>query len=181
MNGIIVPEPLRAGVKEFLPLLFFFFLWWIASRKVSKRMPPLPGEEGGQSHRQEENGMGAITPGAVLRQMLFGGMEMPTIRSPEIADEVLDESNKSSRTKKNARPQPATLSKQVLKESVDLPPQQELIRTPRAGKVSPLPAIQPKPARPLFSLAKASRHELQRAVIWSEILAPALGLRDDVR
>lgn len=184
MSAVIGAEPLRAGIEDFLPLLVFFFIWWVSSRRASNRRPPLGGQSSRQSpHRQESNSAEEISPGDVLRQMLFGGMEMPPMPPlQEPQDEAafpspFGEPYQTIRSENNNQPLASSLAERVLAT----PPQQEEVQMPTMSHASPPQAILPKPLRPAFTLDKHTLFELQRAIIWSEILATPLSLRDEER
>lgn len=184
MNALCELPPLRAGLGDLLPLLIFVAIWWVTSRSGTNKQSPTTGQQQASADQPSVPAAATdtgeeITPMAVLRQMLFGGLEIP---------EKL-----GSHPRREPPLQPAEFNNAFRQETVwnDAPP------TPPPAKPVVAPAErdanEPRPValkaalpatsgsrgkRPTLVTIRAKRRELQRAVAWSEVLAPPVCLRD---
>lgn len=178
-------EPLRAGVGDYLPLLVFFVIWWVSQRRARKNRSRQEGQgqaalSGPSRPPEATDGVEGITPMDVLRQMLFGGLEMPPMPAPQpppAVEPVPANSGEPRRTTPGwqaAPPPPLPLAERV----VTAPLPNEAARGTPARRVSPPAESAPRAEKTALVQAHIPRRELQRALAWSEVLAPPVGLRD---
>jgi hypothetical protein len=186
MSALSVVEPLRAGIGGYFPLLVVAFIWWLSSRSRGSSVfcrprgeqPPAPAPR--QTRPDEGSGsddeVTEVTPLNVLRQMLFGGMEMPPGRPQAPVLPLGDDFGGDFREADDWRtaPPPAPATAEWVVPAAPLPEEE---RPVAVIKVAP-PAEQPKAKRNALVMARTPRRELQRAVAWSEVLGPPVGLRD---
>ena len=185
MGVLINLEPLRAGMGGYFPLLLVIFIWWVFSRGVGKNGSDPEGQGANRSPRQRvppqsSNSAEGITPLNVLRQMFFGGLEMPPPQSqppaafvvPDFGDDRPDDSQEMPDW------QAGLSSPQAVAEMIV---QAAPLREEELGPPIPIVRPQSEPRvkrRALVQARTTTRRELQRAIIWSEIIALPLSLRE---
>lgn len=186
MSVVMELEPLRAGLEDFFPLLVFFFIWLISSRREKRKR--LNQDQQGVATTSKTMGPpnkapkveGEIDPFDVLRQMMFGGIEMPPMSPPqppqpdEISVADLSGAPQGIAEWKVEQPLPQAPLNMA---GVSIPSQAE-VRKLAVRKVSPEPVVPPKQGGLAPFVAQTPRRELQRAFVWSEVLAPPVALRD---
>ncbi|MEW6593460.1 MAG: hypothetical protein AB1413_01180 [Thermodesulfobacteriota bacterium] len=159
--------PVLAGVEDLVPLLIFLAIWWLGSRKKRVETPAPPRQEVPPAGSGEEEPVSALD---LLRQVLLGESEpFPEGRSPLPQPPAPSRSGeRSGRAGREwgqaAAPLPGKRPQAALRQGV----------SPTQGKTA-------RPARDAACLhgmpAQLSRRQLRQAVLWSEILAPPVGLR----
>lgn len=183
MDILIGQEQLRIRIEDLLPLLMFAVIWWVSSRRAKKRTdrvaPPSARATARSGPDLSPRGEERVDPFELLRQMLFGGMELPPLpteppaaaeKSRLYADqEAVRTKPERERETKSAEWLPRDAATPQTEEMRGLPRQQPKART----------TVQRRPGYRARGLVRVSRQELQRAVIWSELLAPPVGLRDE--
>lgn len=175
MGALMAGEPLRAGVEDLLPLVLFVVLWWVSSRREKKRR--LEQEKAPEAAAAARSGQPLppaagerVDPLQLIQQMLFGGMELPPLpleppaTPPPIADAPAALGGENERR-----------SKPPIRPAAPLP---EWVREPRPA-LKPVATAPPPPGPGSRPRPRASRRELQQAIVWSEILAPPVSLRDE--
>lgn len=188
MSLAIGLEPFRAGIEDFFPLLVFGFIWWISARRARKNRRNQAGQGAARSPRpagasKAINGAEEVDPFEVIRQMLFGEIELPPMSAPQPTQpETFSMEDFSgappgvAEWKVENLPPLSPSEKVVL--SVLL---REEVMNGHASKVSSVVVAQSEPGRPALHLSQTSRRELRRAVLWAEVLAPPVALRDASR
>ena len=165
-------QPVLAGFEDYLPLLIFFAIWWISSKKkkAMRQQPPAP-----PSTAPPKSGK-VPTIQEILRQLMVGEVEKPERMEPGT---------------RPWRPTPPAdsgyVDLPVLEEKPGEPPvarkrpsptmPQTARPVPVAAKRQDVPSSSPTPCYP-FGPGRGRRRELRKAVVWSEILGPPVGLRD---
>ena len=165
-------QPVLAGFEDYLPLLIFFTIWWISSKRkrAVRQQPPAP-----PSKATPKSGK-VPTIQEILRQVLVGEVELPKGMEP------------GSRPQ---RPTPPADSGYVdlpdFEEETEEPPvvrkkpsrarQETAMPVPVAMKQQAVQRSRPVTCKP-FMEGGICRRELRKAVVWSEILGPPVGLRD---
>lgn len=184
MNPATGLAPLRAGVEHFLPLLVFFFIWVVSSRRARKNR--MTGDQRGRARRSSQlSGEGSgdeVDPLEVLRQMFMGGMEIPSRSEPSPPPDapfvpVHKEYNQGVAEWTVEQPLPPAPAKKV----VSLAPLLNEVKAAHGRKFTQPEEVSLKSKKLTLILAQTSRQELQRAIAWSEVLAPPVGLRDTSR
>ncbi len=183
MSAVGALAPLRAGFEDYLPLLIMFVIWWASSRRGKSNPPPTEGADQAPSAPRPGSTAAAteeITPMAVLRQMLFGGLEFPNLPDNQLppASQRPAEFGNAYRAEIDGHPEPPSPppAKRVVAAT---PARTEIKQRPVVPAVAPLAG--PHPERHSLVQARTPRRELQRAVAWSELLAPPVSLRDQSR
>lgn len=157
-------EFLRALFDLFFPLLILFVIWRLISRPGRKAGKAASGPPGKAGKKPEEVEF-TVNPLDVLREMFFGGLEMPGPSRPPaemelpLEEVVWVEEEKPVRTEANL-----------------YAPGREY---PAASLVAaPLPRETAETAGSALAGPGPTRQELRKAVVWAEILAPPVGFRD---
>lgn len=186
MGALMGAAPWRAGVEDLLPLLVFVVIWWVSSRREQKRRrqgektpPPWSTDRTGQPAAAK--GAQGVDPMELLRQMLFGGMELPPLpMEPPLPEAPADSGDQLAAAREGEVRGGSSPPLTVPMEAVKATPRPEWVREPTRPAVKPAGAVA-VPTRPAKgqALVLPSRRELQRAVIWSEILAPPVSLREE--
>lgn len=152
--------------ERIFPFIVLYFIWRIFFKKQKKK--PKIEKPKVSSDKTDKS----ISPADVLKQMLFGGIDMPQTVTPKRSDqEFYDESIQY------------TPEEYIAEDQEVIIPEDDMIVTPAPyfskdvveGKMKP---DKSQSVRYAFRRQAYSRKDLQKAVIWSEILAPPLGLRD---
>jgi hypothetical protein len=165
-------QPVLASFEDFLPLLILFAIWWISSKKkkAMRQKPPSPSTKA-------DKDSGRPTLQEILRQVLLGEAELPQPKGAE-----------------HRRPVPSTPPEPVYMPEPDeewqesrsirqryppitsLPPQPP--PTFSAAEKQPVLPSRPAETIPSFRAGNFRRQDLHRAIVWSEILAPPVSMRD---
>ncbi|MEW6426664.1 MAG: hypothetical protein AB1568_01375 [Thermodesulfobacteriota bacterium] len=159
-------RPMLASLEDYLPLIVFVAFWLLsARRKKSGRQPPA---------EPEATERPTVSLPELLRQILLGGevdLEPRPRRPPPRKPSPVAVATRPGPPRQGEYGAPGTLR-----------PRAAIIPESRAAReVRPATAV-PVP-EPTVSTCRSfptgrRRCDLRRAVIWSEILAPPLGLRD---
>jgi hypothetical protein len=176
--------PLRAGLEDYLPLLIMFVIWWVSSRRGKSNPPPTEGPDQAPSSAPRPGSTAAateeITPIAVLRQMLFGGLEFPNLPANQLPPESQRPAEFGNAYRQESDEHHEPPSPPPAKRVVAATPARAEIK-PRPVAPTVTPPVGPHRERLSLVQARIPRRELQRAVAWSEVLAPPVGLRDPSR
>ncbi len=160
---------------EIFPWIIMLVLWFVFSRlrqkAESEKKPPKVASGRPPASKADVS----VSIGGIVKQMLLGGIELPKTKGEE----------------RGAAPAPADqeYTEEVLLPEPDLLPAEKPEIETTAALISvyeqPSPAgmtdgpVRPPEHRFPSSTGKPSRRKLREAVIWSEILAAPVGLRQD--
>lgn len=150
--------------ERIFPFLVIYFIWRIFF-KAKKKKPEIEKPEAAAADKADIS----VSPVDVLKQMLFGGIEMPDALKQERTGEVLPEEPLQHIPEKYypEEQQPAFAETDVSVPRGRRPPEGEPIRETAQS------------LKDTFTTPVYSRKDLQKAVVWAEILAPPLGLRGE--
>lgn len=181
--------PVLSGFEDLLPLLIFLGLWWMTSRK--KKQPPAPPPvppKGKASQPTLAEGDQPINPLDVLRQMLLGDMETPRpmerkprLQQPDepMADEYVDRFDRHEEWAGVSVAEPVTRKQEPVPGQIREEKREALARRIAAPSKPEQTILLRQPPAPRFHAVRhMSRRNLRKAVIWSEILAPPVGMRE---
>lgn len=154
--------------ERIFPFIVLYFVWRIFLKKQKKKQKSAkPKVASGKVDV-------AVSPAAVLKQMLFGGIEMPqTMTQGRSGQEVYD-----------APLQYPSPEEDIAEGREAIIPEEDNKAVARAEYFSEdVVEIKSRPERCQSVKYGPNglicfRKDLQKAVIWSEILAPPLGLRN---
>jgi hypothetical protein len=158
-------EFLRALFDLIFPLLILFVIWRLISRPGRKAGKVASGPPGKAGKKPEEVEF-TVNPLDVLKEMFFGGLEMPGPPRPvagvelPMAEVDLVEEDKPI----TAKAAPYVRGREH----------------PAASPVAvplPVPGVPSEPGGSALAGPGPTRQELRKAVVWSEILAPPVGFR----
>ena len=153
----------RTLFEIFFPLVVFFIVWRIASRSRKAR-PVDKVVVGGDKAEKTEVTINLLD---VLKHMVSGGMELPQSIKQQYPQE---------------RAEPIELPQDLLQGAEEELPEERPAFAKIERRASREVRPEEKTAKPEEFVTKKAglpRKKLQQAVVWSEILAPPVALKND--